>query len=411
MIKKLRKRIFLIVTISLSIVVIGAIMLFAFFNYRNTLNTSTMMLDRFVGGERRPDEKPEDIPNESDSKEERKAPEDEIINSDIQLDGLYYIMVENGEVKESSGKELDDKLKQYALEIASKKQENGIIGKYVFRTRRISNGREMVILIESEETISRANSILIVSGIISILAIIIIIFIAKKIAKIIVKPVEETIEKQKQFISDASHELKTPLAVIEANADVLENELGKNKWLAYIQNEIGSMEKLINELLLLAKIENVDSVKENTSLDLSKEAEIVVSMFESMAFEKNVKLETNIKENIYFISNKQDIEHILSTLIDNAIKHTKEKDKVKVELNKERNDIIIQVKNEGDPIPEGEREKIFERFYRVDKSRNRNEKRYGLGLAIAKSTVEKYKGKIEVECKDHITNFKVIIPA
>ena len=77
----------------------------------------------------------------------------------------------------------------------------------------------------------------------------------------IVKPVEETFEKQKQFISDASHELKTPLAVIEANADVLENEIGKNKWINYIQNEAESMNKLINELLLLAKIENIDNIK------------------------------------------------------------------------------------------------------------------------------------------------------
>ena len=117
-----------------------------------------------------------------------------------------------------------------------------------------------------------------------------------------------------------------------------------------------------------------------------------------------------MKENIMIKANKEDIEHIVSTLLDNAIKHTKKEHQVIVELYKEKNDVIIQVKNYGEPIPEEEKEKIFERFYRIDKSRNRKEKRYGLGLAIAKSTIQKYNGKIEVLYKEHYTIFKVNIP-
>ena len=133
-------------------------------------------------------------------------------------------------------------------------------------------------------------------------------------------------------------------------------------------------------------------------------------MFESMAYEKNVKLKSNIQKYVIMNGNKEDIEHILSTLIDNAIKHTEPTKQIIVELKKEKNEIIMQVKNMGQAIPEAEREKIFERFYRIDKSRNRNEKRYGLGLSIAKSTVQKYKGKIEVSCIDGFTIFKVTIP-
>ncbi len=101
---------------------------------------------------------------------------------------------------------------------------------------------------------------------------------------------------------------------------------------------------------------------------------------------------------------------MLSVLIENAIMHTKENGKIVVELNKEKGTTVLQVSNEGEEIPKEEREKIFERFYRVDKSRNRKEKRYGLGLAIAKSiVVEGYNGKIGVDCKDGITTFKVIL--
>lgn len=154
-------------------------------------------------------------------------------------------------------------------------------------------------------------------------------------------------------------------------------------------------------------IENVDNIQERKIFDVSKETEMTISMFESMAYERNVKLSSKIQENIMINGNKEDIEHILSTLIDNAIKHTESGNEVIVELSKEKNELIIQVKNEGKEIPKKEREKIFERFYRIDKSRNRNEKRYGLGLAIAKSTVKKYNGNIKVLYKDGFTIFKV----
>ena len=282
---------------------------------------------------------------------------------------------------------------------------------YIYKVRKIGANTFNVTLMENEETITHIRVIIITSIVIAIISIIIIYIIAKKVSETIVKPVQETFEKQKQFISDASHELKTPLAVIEANADVLENKIGNNKWLKYIQNEIESMDKLINELLLLAKTENLESIKSYKNFDLSKEVEIIVSVFESMAYEKKVKINTNIQKDIIMKGNKEDIKHILSTLIDNAIKHTEPEKEVTIELEKEKNEIILQVKNVGNPIPENERDKIFERFYRIDKARNRNEKRYGLGLAIAKSTVEKYNGKIEVFCKEGITNFKVNIPS
>ena len=170
------------------------------------------------------------------------------------------------------------------------------------------------------------------------------------------------------------------------------------------------MNKLVNELLLLAKMENVENAKSYEKFNISEEIEIMISMFESMAYEKNVLIKSNIQKDIYFNGDKEDIKHIVSTLVDNAIKHTEPNKEVMIELSKEKNNLIMQVKNMGQPIPEEERDKIFERFYRIDKSRNRNEKRYGLGLAIAKSTVEKYKGQIEVACKNGFTIFKVIIP-
>lgn len=399
MIEKLKKKIFYLVFISLSIIILGVIILFTILNYHNTIDTAVMMINRMT-----------DI---GENREFNRPPEQETMENKKYIEGIYHIRIKNNMVTNMQyGEDVDETIEQYALDISKKNSKNtsGIIGRYIYNVRKVGENTYNIIFMENENAIIRANSILLVSVILSILSIFSIYIIGKKISKTIVKPVEETFEKQKQFISDASHELKTPLAVIEANADVLENEVKNNKWIQYIQNEIESMNTLINELLTLTKIENIDNMRELKQINLSKELEIIVAMFESMAYEKEVIINSNIKENIETKANKEDIEHIVSTLLDNAIKHTKSKEQVIVELYREKNNIVIQIKNYGDPIPEDEREKIFERFYRIDKSRNRKEKRYGLGLAIAKSTVQKYNGKIEVLYKDNFTIFKVNMP-
>lgn len=220
MIQKLNQRIFLLIMVSLSIIVLGTIILFAILNYSNTINTATFMLDRFMG------------------EEPKKSPEgradDYKIKPEINIDGIYNFLIKDSIIVQSSVSSNDKILNEYALKIARKNIEKGIIGKYTYKVRKMNPNTVRITFIENEETILHIKTIFIVSIIISIAALFAIYKLAKKVSKIIVKPVEETFDKQKQFISDASHELKTPLAVIEANADVLENEIGKNKWIAYI---------------------------------------------------------------------------------------------------------------------------------------------------------------------------------
>ena len=158
---------------------------------------------------------------------------------------------------------------------------------------------------------------------------------------------------------------------------MIQDKVGENKWITYIQNEVQSMNKLVNDLLTLAKMEKVSNTT-NQKFNLSKEVSMTVAVFESMIYEKQIKLETEIKDGIGFNGDKEDIKHIVSIILDNAIKHTEENKKIIVSVEKEKNDIKIEIKNQGDPIPIEEREKIFERFYRVDKARSRLEKRYGL---------------------------------
>lgn len=395
MIDKLRKKVSLIVFFAISVPLVFLMIIYTVSYYNDTVRTNSEFVDRFFGE-----------PNGEMKK--NKEFKFDISN----MDGMYSVSINNGEIFRTSDN-VTDEVKEYALKVSNNNSKSGIIGNYIYKKRgkEINNKDVTVILIESSEQIKKIKIVLFTSFIIIIIGLILIYSLSKKIAKLIVKPVEDTFNKQRDFISDASHELKTPLAVIRANSDVLEGEIGNNKWLSYIQNETDNMEKLISELLLLTRIENIDKLREPETFNISDHIELIISSFESMAFEKNIKVQNKIEKDIITNNfNKEDITHIMSTLIDNAIKHTEEKKKVIVELKKQKDKIIINVKNKGEEIPVEERNKIFDRFYRIDKSRNRNEKRYGLGLSIAKATVLKNNGTIVVDYKDGYTIFKVELP-
>ena len=275
MINKLRKKIFWIIQISLSVIILGIIIIFASFSYKNTISSSTMFMERI---ERKDDikvEQPEDF---------REARNDRDLFL-INIDGVYRLRIENSTIIKESD-DVTDEIRNYAIKLSNKKSEEGYIGKYIYRIRKIGNNGKEITLIENENAIKRLKTTVILAVVIGLFGIFIIYIFAKKISKIIVKPVEDSFEKQKQFVSDASHELKTPLAVIEANADVLQSKTGENKWITYIQNEVQSMNKLVNDLLTLARMEN-RAMSNNQDFDLSKEVQMTVAVFESMIYEKD----------------------------------------------------------------------------------------------------------------------------
>ena len=165
------------------------------------------------------------------------------------------------------------------------------------------------------------------------------------------------------------------------------------------------MNNLIIDLLDLAKTENgnIELIQGN----LSKVVELSALTFEGIAFEKNIKYDCHISDNLNIKMNENMIKQVMEILLDNAIKHSKENGKIEVTL-KESNNIELSVSNMGEPIPKGEEEKIFDRFYRADKSRNRNDNRYGLGLAIAKNIVNLHNGTIKAYSKNGKTIFQII---
>ena len=191
-----------------------------------------------------------------------------------------------------------------------------------------------------------------------------------------------------------------------ASCDAYNNDKNK-KWIDNIKSESERMSKLVKDLLDLAKLENnVELVKEN--INLSNLIESSILTFESLFYDKNIRLKYDIKDNLMFNCNQDQIKELVGILIDNAIKYTNKKGKVFINLDSNNKDIILEVSNSGNPIKEEDLEKIFERFYKIDDSRNRNNNNYGLGLAIAKNIVSNHNGQISAYSNNGLNTFKVV---
>jgi len=217
------------------------------------------------------------------------------------------------------------------------------------------------------------------------------------LSKWAVAPVKDAFDKQRRFISDASHELKTPLTIISANTDVLESQIGENVMLYQIKNQTNRMGKLVQALLSLARAEEGVSNIVMTQFNLSKAVLGTTLEFESHAFEEGRSLSYEVAENILYTGDETQLRQLTAILIDNAIKHSDRGGRVEVSLKLVGSRPLLTVYNTGAGIPEGEREQIFDRFYRSDASRSRETGGYGLGLAIARSIAEAHRGKISVD--------------
>ena len=237
---------------------------------------------------------------------------------------------------------------------------------------------------------------------VGLLSLIILFMISVYFTNKAIEPLEESFKKQKQFIADASHELRTPLTVIKTNISILkenkqESIKSQERWISYIECQANRMYFLVNEMLSLANIDSNIKKVNLSKISLTDILKNCLLVFEVVIFEKGLLLEEYIDDDIYINGEKEQIKKLISILIDNAIKYTNSNGKIIIFLKNEKNKAKLIVKNTGEGIKNENLEKIFERFYRIDDSRNSKSGGYGLGLAIARAISEEHKGKIYAE--------------
>ena len=301
----------------------------------------------------------------------------------------------------------DAELESAARQALEKSDTNGVIDNLVYY-RMDKGGYTLVSFMDNTIIRESVNTLFRYTLIFGGVAIVALYFLAAYLAKKIVTPLEESYQKQKQFISDAGHELKTPVSVVSANAELLSREIGDNQWLQNIQYENERMGKLVGQLLELARTEKITPQVEY--LDLSRLVAGGVLPFESVAYENGLTLNSQIADGIIALGNSTQLSQLVSILVDNAIRHSRNGKEVSISLTHTRSNAVFSVINDGEPIPQEQTAQLFERFYRADEARNGEDKHYGLGLAIAKAIVEAHHGKIEVSCYDGKVCFTVQVP-
>lgn len=272
-----------------------------------------------------------------------------------------------------------------------------------------------IAFVDRNMEISTLSSLVTISLLVGAGSLLAFLLISMFLARWALRPVEEAWEAQKQFVADASHELKTPLTVILANAGIVlshpdQTVRQQSKWIEYIQAEAGRMTTLVENLLFLAKTDESRAQTVLSRINLSDAVWAAVLPFESVVFEQGKTLDCEIAPGLLIDGDEGKIRQLVSILLDNACKYSDDRGTVAVKLEAGRDHRIkLDISNTGGYIPGDQVENIFERFFRLDKSRARQEGGYGLGLAIARSIVELHNARISVHSTPEAgTTFTVV---
>lgn len=314
-----------------------------------------------------------------------------------------------------------DGLSELTDQILAKGEERGKIGMVRYLVQK-GQSETLIVLSDQGAIPSTVFEAILLSLVGLLAASILFALLAWRLSEKLAHPVEETLEDQKRFIADASHEMKTPVTVINANISILEKEFGQNKWLEFIKDAGGRLSGLVGSMLEYARVDyaasfgtqEVPPVRFNAA-DAVVEAALP---FESVAYEAGLSLKLDLPESVEIIGQPESLKNIVGILLDNAVKHADPGSAVSLytvndKTHKKRrgeSEFSVCISNTGETIPAEQLPCLFHRFYRADPSRKNDGNRFGLGLAIADALAEKSGGSIGVSSKDRVTVFTVSFP-
>lgn len=427
MIRKLRKKFVILSTVSL-LLLLGIIVVSSnFLTYRELVEKADIVLDMIVENGGRPmhllpPEKKE-FPREDTPRDHARLFGKKFLSPEIMYEARFFTAIVSGDgqmisVDTQSIAMVDDaEAEKYAKQVYSKKNDRGFIND--FRYIKYIDGDDIhVIFLDCGRTLFTFKNALFVNCLISfagllVIFVIIVIFSAK-----IVRPVSESYDKQKQFISVAGHEIKTPITIIDADAEVLAMEIGEdNEWLLDIRKQTKRMAALTNDLLTLSRMD--ENRQQYTMIDFPASDVVgeMVQSFQTLARSKGKNISAEITPMLSYHGDENCFRQLVGILVDNAIKYTQTGedgscDDIRITLEKKNHNICLAVRNSSAPVSDEQLGRFFDRFYRTEQSRNSESGGYGLGLSIAKSIVAAHKGRITATAPDAKTvQISVILPS
>lgn len=327
------------------------------------------------------------------------------MNAETPFETRYFIVntEKDGTIREIDTSHIaavaSEDAKNYANTIIKGAKDNGYEGIYRYAVVEQADGY-MLIFIDCRIQIQTAKIFLFISCGVGVFTLILMFILVSVFSKRAIKPIIESTEKQKQFITDAGHEIKTPIAIISANADVLELIGEKNEWITSIRNQTIRLDKLVKNLLMLSKMEEGDIKLTFSDIDLSEAVYETSCSFKAMAEMQNKVFQMNIHPDIKIQGDENSIHQLVSTLVDNAVKYSDDGGTIKINLSPTKKGSKLEVYNTTEVIKTDNLNRLFDRFYRADPSRSRETGGYGIGLSIVKSIVEAHHGKIIAQGED-----------
>ena len=293
------------------------------------------------------------------------------------------------------------KAEKYAKEIFDENKQKGFIDSYKYMVGATDDGNLIYVFLDADREMKSYRSFLISSLVITALGILTVFALVVLLSETALKPIIESYEKQKRFITDAGHEMKTPLTVISANAEIIELENGESQWITGIKSQVSKLASLTEKLVILSKMEEGAKLEMN-EFSLSEAFFDTCEQYRSIAMSRNVRFELSIAENVRIIGNENEIRRCVTLLLDNAFRYTNEGGFVSVKVQSLMNGTEIKFTNSTNGVEKGSLDNWFDRFYRTDLSRNSDTGGSGIGLSVVKAIVLAHGGTVRAQSSDGI---------
>lgn len=338
-----------------------------------------------------------------------------VVTQDDTLGAIYFVVREDvfGKLRTVDTSHISsvstEEAVQYINQVSKNENGTGNLGRFKYMIMpTVGNLGKTYIFLDVTKQISNVWQVAFLSVGVGVLCWITMFLLTILLSKKAIKPIAANMERQKQFVTDAGHEIKTPLAIIMANTDAMELHYGENKYSKNIKNQVFRLKDLTQDLLALAKMEEDPEKKIIEKFCISVLVEDSISQFEQGMFVKGIKLQKSIQPEVSIVSDKEKVQRLVSILMDNATKYASEKGSIEIYLSIVNKQVQLVIANTAENLEKLEPQKMFDRFYRGDDARTQKSGGYGIGLSAAKAIVEALKGSISVQIKDMKKIFFVI---
>ena len=371
----------------------------------------------------RPDDRAEERGAESDwyaspREEPPEKPEDrrQDQSPELAFESRFFSLVadENGEISEWDLDNIaavdETEAASLAKTVLSSGKTRGYAGQYRYVVTEQDGGKRVTFL-DCTRSLSNFRSFLLASVIVSGVGLGAVFLLMLWLSGRITRPIAESYEKQKRFITDAGHEIKTPITIIDADAEVLSMDLPESEWIDDIRLQTERLTSLTNDLIFLSRMDEENMQVQRLDFPISDVVSETVQSFRSRAIRENKTLRTEIEPMLTFCGEEKSLRQLVNILTDNAVKYSPEGGEIDVALKRTAKGLALSVTNTCESVPEGDLNDLFDRFYRAEKSRNSRTGGHGLGLSIARAVVNAHRGKITASAPDeHTMRFDVLLP-